>query len=307
MANSILEIRGIRQSFRRGFWLKNVEVLHGIDLCVPEKSIFGFLGPNGAGKTTLIQLIVGLRKPTAGEILISGVSTLNPLSRMKLGYLPERPYFHDHLTGEELLIYFGTLAGMKKKSILSRIPKVLKVVGMAHARNLELRRYSKGMLQRIGLAQAMIHDPELLVLDEPMSGLDPVGRKEIRELIVELASGGRTVFFSSHVIPDIEAICDRVAIIKKGDLVSSGEIKSYLEKEELGFEIQCSGVSPEKFSEFAKNVKSLRETPDGILAVIDTYSGVQEVMSRLIAEKIRILSMSPIRPSLEEFFYDAGK
>lgn len=287
--------------------MKQVEVLHGITLQVPEKSIFGFLGPNGAGKTTLIQLIVGLRKPTSGEIFIGGVSTLDPLSRMKLGYLPERPYFHDHLTGEELLVYFGTLAGMKKRHILDRIPEVLKVVGMSHARHLELRRYSKGMLQRVGLAQAMIHDPELLILDEPMSGLDPIGRKEIRELIIELAAGGRTVFFSSHVIPDIEAICDRVAIIKKGDLISSGDIETYLEKEELGYEIQCSGISTADFKSLASDLKSIREIPDGILAVVNNYGSAQNMLSKLIERKAKILSMTPIRPSLEEFFYESRK
>ena len=204
-SDPIIEVIEVDQCFRTGFWLSRVQILHKIALKVPRKSITGFLGANGAGKTTLINLIVGLRRPTCGTVRVCGYEATTPEARSRLGYLPERPYFYDHLTGEGLLNYFGTLAGMRKQEIRTRIPEVLTQVGMEHARRLELRRYSKGMLQRIGIAQALLHDPELLILDEPMSGLDPTGRKEIRELILRLAAEGRTIFFSSHVIPDVEA------------------------------------------------------------------------------------------------------
>jgi len=228
--NPILEISGVSQSFRTGFWMRKVPVLQDVSFGVPSRSIFGFLGANGAGKTTLIHLIVGLRKPTQGRITLLGQDTTSYQARAKLGYLPERPYFHEHLTGEGLLKYLGALAGLKGSDLKSRIPKVLSTVGMTGAQKVELRSYSKGMLQRIGIAQALLHDPEFLVLDEPMSGLDPLGRKEMRELIRVLSGEGRTVFFSSHVIPDVEAICDHIALIQKGRLMSTGPLADYLSK-----------------------------------------------------------------------------
>jgi ABC-2 type transport system ATP-binding protein len=220
-------MNSVSQFFKVGFWLKKVKVLENISLRIPEKSIFGFLGANGAGKTTLIHLIVGLMKPTEGKIWIDGEDAYSIRAKKKLGYLPERPYFYEHLTGEGLLSYLGVLSGMKSKEIRARIPRLLSTVGIEQARKVELRTYSKGMLQRIGIAQALIHDPEFLILDEPMSGLDPLGRKEIRELILQLAAQGRTVFFSSHVISDVEATCDRVALIQKGKLVEEGPMDQF--------------------------------------------------------------------------------
>lgn len=229
---NILEVCQVDQVFRTGFWLKKVQILHGIDLTLSGRSTVGLVGANGAGKTTLLHLIVGLRKPTRGHVKIFGFDAQTFQARAKIGYLPERPYFHEHLTGEGMLKYFGALSGLSSKIIQSRIPTVLARVGMEEARRVELRRYSKGMLQRIGIAQALIHDPELLVLDEPMSGLDPVGRKEIRKLLTQLASEGRTVLFSSHIISDVEAVCDRVVAIEKGRLIASGTMDQFLTKEE---------------------------------------------------------------------------
>lgn len=224
-SSTVVTISGVDQAFRAGFWLKPVPILNGIELHIPARSIFGFIGANGAGKTTLIHLMVGLRTPTRGSVQLFGHSATSPEAKLRMGYLPERPYFYDHLTGEGLLRFFGELSRMEKARIQERIPIVLEAVGMAHARKVELRKYSKGMLQRIGIAQALIHDPELLILDEPMSGLDPVGRKEIRELLVKLASEGRTLFFSTHIIPDVEAICDQVAVIKKGRILYQGPLQ----------------------------------------------------------------------------------
>jgi ABC-2 type transport system ATP-binding protein len=220
-SNAVLDVRDVRKTYRNGFWLKSVEVLKGVSLQVPKNSIFGFVGPNGAGKTTLIQLIVGIRQPTSGQVIVGGFSSSTLQARTKVGYLPERPYFYEHLTGRELLTHYGTLSGIHE-NLKDKITKVLSTVGLSHATDLELRRYSKGMLQRIGIAQSILHDPELLVFDEPMSGLDPVGRKEIRELLQSLKSQGKTIFFSSHVIPDVESICDSVALIRRGEMIASG-------------------------------------------------------------------------------------
>lgn len=297
----MLEIKNVRQSFRAGFWLKKVEVLKGISFDVPAKSIYGFLGPNGAGKTTLIHLITGIKVPAAGTITLNGVNVLDKAAKRRIGYLPERPYFYGHLTGQELLRFFGRLTGMTLPEIDARIPSVLEAVGMSHARHLELRKYSKGMLQRIGIAQAIIHDPEFLVLDEPVSGLDPVGRKEIRELILKLARDGRTIFFSSHVIPDVEAICDSVAMIRKGELIGCGTISHFLSRETNPVEIAFSGIPAEKAKELAK-FTLLREMSEGIRATVGSENEVDGALKRVIDSGGKILWVTPIRPSLEDAF-----
>lgn len=295
----MLEVKEVDQSFRVGFWLKRVQVLRGISLSVPSKCIFGFLGANGAGKTTLIHLLVGLRRPTRGTVEVGGFEASSSQARERIGYLPERPYFHEHLTGEGLLRYFGTLAGMDHWEIASRIPKVLETVGMSQAAKVELKRYSKGMLQRIGIAQAILHDPEYLILDEPMSGLDPLGRKEIRELIVRLAGEGRTIFFSTHVIPDVEAICDRVALIQKGKLLGCGPIEQFLAHGTSETEIAFTGLGVDSVSG-QKGFSSVRQIPDGVRA---TATGdINEILRDLISSGAKIMWVNPIRPSLEDLF-----
>lgn len=297
----ILEVLEVDQSFRTGFWLKRAQVLHGVSLTVPACSVFGFLGANGAGKTTLIHLITGLRRPSAGRVLVGGHEATSVRARARVGYLPERPYFHEHLTGEGLLQYFGALSGMKRRQIQDRIPQVLAEVGMTAARKTELKRYSKGMLQRIGIAQAILHDPEFLVLDEPMSGLDPLGRKEMRELIVKLATQGRTIFFSTHVIPDVEAICDQVALIRSGRLVGYGPIGQFLSQGPLQVEIGLSGVNMEN-ARALQGFDSVREIPDGIRGVAAGQEAVDRVLQHVISARATVLWVTPIRPSLEELF-----
>lgn len=303
--SAILEISEVRQEFRTGFWMSRVEVLKGITLTIPEKSIFGFLGPNGAGKTTLIHLIVGLRQPTSGSLRLQGVDCFDPRARARVGYLPERPYFHEHLTGIQLLRYFGALSGMARPALNSRIPVVLKAVGLSHAKDTELRRYSKGMLQRIGIAQAILHDPEFLILDEPMSGLDPLGRKDMRELIQTLAGEGRTIFFSTHVIPDVEAICDQFALIQKGKLVGTGPISQFLASGETQMEVAFAGLTPSRAKEL-KGFVSMREIPEGFRGVVRTQAEINSVLSDLMKEGSQILWVNPLRPSLESFFEHSG-
>ncbi len=297
----ILEVTEVDQSFRVGFWLRRVQILHDICLTVPERSIFGFLGANGAGKTTLIHLITGLRKPSRGQVRILGHEASSAEAKSRMGYLPERPYFHEHLTGDGLLKYFGALAGLSRAAILSRIPVVLSAVGMKHAQHVELKRYSKGMLQRIGIAQALIHDPEFLVLDEPMSGLDPLGRKEMRELILQLSTEGRTVFFSSHVIPDVEAICDQVALLQKGHLLGCGPMGQFLTQESLQVEITFTGLKMGDVSTWPE-FSSAKEIGGEIRAMVAGQEKVDQVLRKLLSETAHILSVSPIRPSLENLF-----
>jgi len=303
MTKNALEICDVYQAFRTGFWMKPSLVLHGLGFSVPEKTIFGFLGANGAGKTTLIHLIVGLKRPVRGSVSVFGLDARSPEARAQIGYLPERPYFHEHLTGEGLLRYFGSLSGMSRSQIESRIPQVLANVGMSDARHKELKNYSKGMLQRIGIAQALLHDPKLLVLDEPMSGLDPVGRKEMRELILELASEGRTIFFSSHVIPDVEAICDQVVVIQKGKLIGSGPVHQFLNQDmgaqtEIGF-VGLNRQQIDTIPEFL----SCREAPDVCRALVSGQQAVHQAVVRLLELKATIVWVTPIRPSLENLFF----
>jgi len=299
--NEILQIESVGKIFRTGFFLKPVQVLYGISLAVKAGSVFGFLGANGAGKTTLIHLIAGIKNPSKGAIKIKGFTATSLEAKMRTGYLPERPYFHDHLTGEGLLRYFGVLSGMPQTKLKSRISEVLEIVGMSHAKKFELKKYSKGMLQRIGIAQAILHDPELLVLDEPMSGLDPLGRKEMRELILRLAGEGRTIFFSSHVIPDVEAICDEVGIIHKGKLVGCGAIGNFLAKGPIQTEIAFSGITKEQASSI-KEFDSFREMPDGIRALVPGQDAATAVLSKLLGQGAKILWVTPVRPSLELLF-----
>lgn len=299
--HSLVEVSGVSQSFRVGFWMKRRQVLEEIHLSIPEGSIFGFLGANGAGKTTLIHLIVGLRTPSQGSVKVFGKEATSPEAKQRLGYLPERPYFYDHLSGEQLLYYFGSLSGMKRAEIRNRIPQVLKSVGMLDARKLELRRYSKGMLQRIGIAQALIHDPQFLVLDEPMSGLDPIGRKEIRELILKLASEGRTLFFSTHIIPDVEAICNRVALIKKGKILKVGSMDELLYSGEVQTEIIWSGIKPEALSHLHE-IQIQPQVATGYRGMIQKKDAVNKILSQLIENGAQIQSVSPIRHSLEDLF-----
>lgn len=285
----MIHIEKVDQGFRAGFWMKRVQILRGVSLSIPKGAIFGFLGANGAGKTTLIHLIAGIRRPLRGTVTIDGLDACSLAARARVGYLPERPYFHEHLSGTALLSYFGALSNMTPAEIKKRIPIVLQEVGMTHAAQLELKNYSKGMLQRIGIAQALLHDPEVLILDEPMSGLDPIGRKEVRELILRMAQAGKTVFFSSHVIPDVEAVCTRVGLIQKGCILGCGTIDELLRnfsgQTEQEYEISFTDVQGNTLRSIAKN-----------------QTVAQTKLADILAKQGTILSFSPLRPSLEDLF-----
>jgi ABC-2 type transport system ATP-binding protein len=220
---AILELSGISKSYRTHLSLRKYWILRGLSLSVRAGEIFGFVGTNGAGKTTTIKLALGLTFPDCGSIKLFGRPALRPAVRAKVGFLPENPYFYDYLTGAEFLDFHARLFGLSAADRRRRAVDLLERVGLANRGDRQLRYYSKGMLQRIGLAQALINDPELVILDEPMSGLDPIGRREVRDLILELKASGRTVFFSSHILSDTELICDRVGIIVRGSMKTVGK------------------------------------------------------------------------------------
>lgn len=222
-------------------------------------------------------------------------------ARSKIGFLPERPYFHEHLTGESLLKYFGTLSGMSRFEIRNRIPVVLSTVGLTQARRVELKRYSKGMLQRIGIAQALLHDPQFLLLDEPMSGLDPLGRKEVRELILQLSQQGKTIFFSSHVIPDVEAICDQIGLIQNGKLIGYGPMEQFKTPGNIHSEIAWSGLTREEALKWSE-LMQVQEIHGGCKGIVSNADSVNLVLEKLLKCHAKILWVSPKKISLENLF-----
>ncbi|MDD5306581.1 MAG: ABC transporter ATP-binding protein [Deltaproteobacteria bacterium] len=227
----MLEVKDLCKTFRIGFFRKRVEAVRGVSFSVGKGEIFGLLGPNGAGKTTTIKTLMGLIAPTSGTFRIMGEDGANTAVRRHIGYLPENPYFHEYLTPRELLDFYGRLSGLSRAEIAERRDALIEQVGLADAAKRPLRKFSKGMLQRIGLAQALIARPKLLVLDEPMSGLDPIGRKLVADLIADLNKGGTTILFSSHILSDVERLCHRVVILNKGVVAAEGRIEDLMHGE----------------------------------------------------------------------------
>jgi ABC-2 type transport system ATP-binding protein len=228
----VIEISGVSKSYPMGFWRKRVRVLSDLSLTVGKNEIVGFLGPNGAGKTTTIKILNRLAFPDSGTVTIFGEAAgWRSESRRRIGFMPEQPYFYEYLTGGEFLNLCGHLNGLARRETRKRSQEMLARVGLDRAAGLAIRKYSKGMMQRLGLAQALLHDPELVILDEPMSGLDPMGRVEVRNLIREIKEAGKTVFFSSHIISDVEALCDRVIMIHRGVKIAEGSVEELMGKE----------------------------------------------------------------------------
>ncbi len=272
-------------------------------MAVGQGEIFGFLGPNGAGKTTTMKIVLGLMKATSGSVEILGRTAAEVDIHKKIGYLPESPYFYDYLTAEEFLWFHGRLGGVSKTELQQRIPALLQRVGLTNARCQPLRKFSKGMLQRIGLAQALIHDPELVILDEPMSGLDPVGRKEVRDIILNLRDQGKTVFFSTHIISDVEMICDRVGILAKGKMLAVGRIEDLVSRGSAqSVEVVCEGVMGNSIP--LVKVLAIRVLQRGNRCWM-AISGDQKLDDLLAAIRQaggRLVSVVPHKGSLEEIF-----
>ena len=299
----VVKIDALSKIFKVGFWGRRVTAVDGLSLEVRRGEVFGFLGPNGAGKTTTLKILMGLIYPTSGAAWIFGRSVGDALAKAKVGFLPESPYFYDYLTGREFLKFYGHLFGLWGKILDTRIDELLELVGMAHARDLQLRKFSKGMLQRVGIAQALINDPELVVLDEPMSGLDPVGRKEVRDLILRLKESGKTIVFSSHILHDAELLCDRVAMILKGRLVASGHVSELIDQGTThSVELVIDHLSPDGLEHLRPLIEKVVVQGDRLLAVLRHPGDVDAALDIVRAAKASLISLTPHKSSLEDLF-----
>ena len=298
-----IETDHLTKDYALGFWRKRpYRALDALSLQVEQGEIFGFLGPNGAGKTTTLKLLMRLVFPTSGHAAILGRPLGDVGLRHRIGYLPENPYFYDHLTAEELLHYFGRLFGLPAAVRQERVARLLDEVGLGAERRMPLRRFSKGMLQRVGLAQALLNDPEVIFLDEPMSGLDPIGRRMVRDLILALRERGRTVFFSSHILSDAEALCSRVAILAGGRLVSTGRLEDMLAFDVRGWEVVADGVGEAALRAVEGRVKSTAIAGRRYAFELPATERPEDVIRELAAAGAALVSVNPLRETLEEFF-----
>ena len=302
----VVEIENLTKDFAVGFWRKRpIRALDNLCLEVHKGEVFGFLGPNGAGKSTTIKLLMHLLHPTSGKARILGRNVDSVSMHQFIGYLPENPYFYDYLTPTELLTYVGRLFGLRQPALSQKVEALIEDVGLTQARNLQLRKFSKGMVQRIGIAQALINDPEIAFLDEPMSGLDPLGRMDVRRIITSLKARGVTVFFSSHILPDVEAICDRVAILNKGKLQEQGALEEILKVRIEGHEVILSGWTEATLIDIRKWCDEIRPMGDRLHLRVRNQEKMEALLSFVFSNKLELISLNPIRPSLEEYFQSA--
>lgn len=295
----VIQTQNLSKTYRTGFWLaQKIRSLIAVDLDVYQGETFGLLGQNGAGKTTLLKTLLGIVRPTQGKATLLGKPLGDRNVKKRIGYLPENPYFYDYLTGWEILEFTGGLFEIPHSVQKARIPELLELVGlsMKDAKKKQLRRYSKGMLQRIGLAQALINDPELVFLDEPMSGLDPLGRYQMRETILSLKRQGKTIFFNSHILSDVEKVCDRVAILDKGELICEGSMDKLL-GDVRAYVVKVKGGNPEILQQRLANL----HFQDGLWVGV-LKGEVQDFIASLRLIQAQLISLTLARPSLEEFF-----
>jgi ABC-2 type transport system ATP-binding protein len=294
----------LTKDYAVGFWRpRPYRALDSLSLSVGTGEVFGFLGPNGAGKTTTLKLLMQLVYPTSGAAEILGRPVGDVAVKHRIGYLPENPYFYDHLTAEELLRYFGRLFGFSAAEAGRRASRWLDDVQIGAERRLQLRKFSKGMLQRVGIAQALLNDPEVVFLDEPMSGLDPLGRRDVRQLILRLRDEGRTVFFSSHILSDAETLCSRVAVLARGRLMASGALSEILAFRSRGWEVVVDAANPEA-------CRTLSPAPRRVEAIDGSRTTVEfgpeweaaALVAAISAVGASVVSLVPLRESLEDFF-----
>jgi ABC-2 type transport system ATP-binding protein len=302
-------IDNLTKDYSVGFWRpRPYRALDRLSLSIEQGEVFGFLGPNGAGKTTTLKLLMQLSFPTSGRAEILGRPVGDVGVKRRIGYLPESPYFYDYLTAEELLEYFASLTGYSRADRRKRVPALLDEVGIGAERRMPLRKFSKGMLQRVGIAQAILNEPEVVFFDEPMSGLDPLGRRAVRNLILKLRDRGCTVFFSSHVLSDAEALCSRVAILVGGALVAAGALADVRAFSARGWELVVSNASPELMEQHRARFQALTHISERRYALELPLQPAPDALLRdLIAGGAHLVSLNPVRETLEDYFVELVK
>jgi ABC-2 type transport system ATP-binding protein len=303
MAAAIL-IEELTKDYAVGFWRRRpYRALDRLSLAIEPGEVFGFLGPNGAGKTTTLKLMMQLIYPTSGRAEILGRAVGNVDVRRRIGYLPENPYFYDYLTAEELLTYFAQLLDVPAGERRRRVSDLLDRVGIGRERRFQMRKFSKGMVQRVGIAQALLNEPEVIFLDEPMSGLDPLGRRDVRSLILELREKGRTVFFSSHILADAEALCSRVAIVAGGRLAATGRLGELAEFEIRGWEVVVNNMSPAAVERIRPATTRITEIGPGRYTLeLPLAQAPERLIPEIAHTGASVVSLNPIRDTLEDFF-----
>lgn len=299
---TVMTVRDLHKTFQLGLLRKRVEAVRGISFEVQRGEIFGFVGPNGAGKTTTMKMALQLIFPTRGSVELFGKPAGDPAARRRLGYLPENPYIYSYLKPLEFLDLCGQLCDMPRAARDKRARELIERLGLGHAIDRPIGRFSKGMMQRMGVCQALLHDPELLILDEPFSGLDPIGRKDIRELVVEQRDAGKTVIITSHVLLDVEAMADRVGIVQRGKLVAYGPLHSLLRPEVRRVELELSKLTPALMEMLQKEATSVREARDRVLAVVEGDGAVPKLLREAIDQGAVVHSVVPHRETLEDLF-----
>ncbi len=302
MADIVIDVRELRKTYLTPFRRKKVEALRGISFQVQRGHIFGFVGPNGAGKTTTIRTLMGLIRPSGGSATILGHQIPSRIARMNVGFLPESPYFYDYLTISELLDLAGRLFGMTAPARKQRADELIERLGLGRARAQSLKKFSKGMLQRAGLAQALMNDPQIVVLDEPTSGLDPIGRKEVRDLILELRDQGKTVFFSSHILTDIEAIADQVAIVARGSLQSIGTPAELVKRTVLGIDVKVRIADDAEITALTEHGSHVRRAAGELAVMLSADTDLDAWLDRAHAAGAKIVSIEPRHETLEDLF-----
>jgi ABC-2 type transport system ATP-binding protein len=302
-SETVLEVEDLHKAFHIGFLRKRVEAVRGVSFEVKRGEIFGFIGPNGAGKTTSIKMMLQLIFPTRGQIKLFGRTSLDPSARRRLGYLPENPYIYSYLRPLEFLDLCGQLTGMSSNERRRRADMLVQRLGIAHALDRPIGRLSKGMTQRLGFCQALLHEPELLILDEPFSGLDPIGRKEIRDLLLEHKAQGRTMLLTSHVLSDVQLLSERVAIVRQGRVVAYGALNELLRPEVRRVEVELSEVNANLRQQLERVTTQIRALDEHVtLAVVEGDEGVPAVLQMSLAAGARVLAVTPHRETLEDLF-----
>jgi ABC-2 type transport system ATP-binding protein len=295
-----IEIQGLEKSYKTGFFRNKLKQgLKPLTLTVEEGEVFGCLGPNGAGKTTTLKLLLGLVFPSGGTARILGRELGDIEVKQFIGFLPEQPYFYDHLTPLELLDYYARLSGVDGRDRKRKVDSALARVGMSDSGRTQLRKFSKGMLQRVGIAQAIVHDPKLVLLDEPMSGLDPIGRREVRDLVQQLNEEGKTIFFSTHILSDAETLCDRVAVLNKGELKGVGVVADLLREVSGDVEVVWHGA--QAIPALSALGAHCHATGDVVRALLPERS-LDAALDALRNNQVRITSVTPVQATLEDYF-----